>query len=245
LIQAGKMTTLGEMAAGVAHELNQPLNAIKLGSEYLQTMTEQGRPIPEDNMGMVAGAISKEVERAAAIINHLRDFGRKSDVSKQRIDINRPIRGVFTLLGQQLKVHGIEVITDLDANLPPVLADENRIEQVLINLVNNARDSIEARRDLVFVASPDVLSVKSYVEGDRVVVSVSDNGTGIPPIIQERIFEPFFTTKDVGKGTGLGLSISYGIMRDYNGTIDFETAEGVGTTFKLSFPCIKDEKQNE
>ncbi len=236
LIQAGKMATLGEMSTGVAHELNQPLNAIKLGSEFLLTMTEQGRPIPETQFQEVAAEISKSVDRAAAIIDHLREFGRKSMVSKQKIDVNRAIRGVFTLLGQQLKVHGIEVIIDLDDTLPPVLADENRIEQVLVNLVNNARDAMEARGGGGMAAGSGVLTLRSYLENDRVVVTVADTGVGISQKVQDRIFEPFFTTKEVGKGTGLGLSISYGIVRDYDGSIDFETAEGVGTTFTLSFP---------
>jgi PAS domain S-box-containing protein len=236
LIQAGKMATLGEMSTGVAHELNQPLNAIKLGSEFLLTMREQGRTVPETQFQEVAAEISKAVDRAAAIIDHLREFGRRSLVSKQKIDVNRAVRGVFTILGQQLKVHGIEVTIDLDEMLPPIMADENRIEQVLVNLVNNARDAMEARAGGEMETGPAVLTVRSFLESDRVVVTVADTGTGIPPRVRDRVFEPFFTTKEVGKGTGLGLSISYGIVRDYDGTIDFETAEGVGTTFKLSFP---------
>ena len=241
LIQAGKMATLGEMSTGVAHELNQPLNAIKLGSEFLLTMTEQGRSVPETQFQEVATEISKAVDRAAAIIDHLREFGRKSVVSKQRIDVNRAIRGVFTILGQQLKVHGIEVLTDLDETLPPILADENRIEQVLVNLVNNARDAMEARRGGEGAHSAGVLTIRSFVASDRVVVTVTDTGMGIPFKVRDRIFEPFFTTKEVGKGTGLGLSISYGIVRDYDGSIDFETTEGVGTTFKLSFSMAPQE----
>jgi C4-dicarboxylate-specific signal transduction histidine kinase len=244
LIQAGKMATLGEMAAGVAHELNQPLNAIKLGSDFLQTMIEHHRAIPEQDLQAVAGDISKEVDRAAGIINHLRDFGRKSSVTRQRIDINRPLRGVFTILGQQLKVHGIQVITDLDEHLPSVLADENRIEQVLVNLINNARDAIEAKRALRDSRSEGTLTVRSFAENDRVVVTVSDTGSGIPAAVVDRVFEPFFTTKEVGKGTGLGLSISYGIVRDYEGTIDFETREGDGSTFRLSFPQASEEGGN-
>jgi PAS domain S-box-containing protein len=244
LIQAGKMATLGEMAAGVAHELNQPLNAIKLGSDFLQTMIEHHRAIPEQDLQAVAGDISKEVDRAAGIINHLRDFGRKSSVTRQRIDINRPLRGVFTILGQQLKVHGIQVITDLDEHLPSVLADENRIEQVLVNLINNARDAIEAKRAAGDARGEGTLTVRSFAENDRVVVTVSDTGSGIPAAIVDRVFEPFFTTKEVGKGTGLGLSISYGIVRDYEGTIDFETREGDGSTFRLSFPQASEEGGN-
>jgi PAS domain S-box-containing protein len=244
LIQAGKMATLGEMAAGVAHELNQPLNAIKLGSDFLQTMIEHHRPIPDQDLQAVASEVSTQVDRAADIINHLRDFGRKSSVIRQRIDLNRPLRGVFTILGQQLRVHGIRVVTDLDEHLPRVLADENRIEQVLVNLINNARDAIEAKRAPGDSRSEGTLTVRSFSENDRVVVTVSDTGAGIPAAIRDRIFEPFFTTKDVGKGTGLGLSISYGIVRDYDGTIDFDAQEGLGSTFRLSFPRASEEGGN-
>jgi PAS domain S-box-containing protein len=245
LIQASKMATLGEMAAGVAHELNQPLNAIKLGSEFLQTMTEQQRAIGEADLQEVARQVSTEVDRASGIIGHLREFGRKSSVARHAMDINKPILGVFTILGQQLKVHGIDVVTELDADLPLVLADENRLEQVLINLVINARDAMEARKEQGLPAAPSILTVRSFLDGDHVMVTVSDTGVGMPRAVQGRIFEPFFTTKAVGKGTGLGLSISYGIVRDYGGTIDLETTEGAGTTFKLSFPRAPDEEAND
>jgi PAS domain S-box-containing protein len=241
LIQASKMATLGEMSAGVAHELNQPLNAIKVGGEFLLAIAEQSRTLPQDQLQEVASAISTEVDRASSIINHLREFGRKTYISKQRVDINKPIRGVFTIMGQQLKVHGIDVITELDESLPPILADENRIEQVLINLVNNARDAIEAKREFGNSAGGNRLGVRSFMENNRVVVIVSDTGVGIPMKMRERIFEPFFTTKPVGKGTGLGLSISYGIVRDYDGNIEFETEEQSGTTFKVSFPVASGE----
>jgi PAS domain S-box-containing protein len=242
LIQAGKMATLGEMATGVAHELNQPLNAIKLGSEFLRTMVDQGRAVPDQDLHAVSREISQEVDRAAKIITHLRDFGRKSNIDKQRIDINQPIRGAFTLLGQQLRVHAIQVITELQEGLPPVLADENRIEQVLINLITNARDAMEAKREQGSSASGNILTVRSFPESDRVVVTVGDTGTGIPHELRQRIFEPFFTTKEVGRGTGLGLSISYGIVRDYEGTIEVETTQGAGTTFKLSFPGAAEDR---
>jgi len=235
LIQAGKMATLGEMATGVAHELNQPLNAIKLGSEYILKMTETGQPVDTEDLGELADDMSREVDRAAGIINHLRQFGRKSEIVAHRVDINRSIRGVFTILGQQLRVHGIEVKLDLDANLPQIMADENRVEQVFVNLVNNARDAMldpKARAH----AGPNLLTIRSFSEQGHVKAAVSDTGPGVPESIRGRLFEPFFTTKVTGKGTGLGLSISYGIVRDYKGTIDFTTREGAGATFIVSFP---------
>lgn len=236
LIQAGKMATLGEMSTGMAHELNQPLNAIKLGSEFLQKMIELEGSVPEEELREVAADMSKEVDRATAIINHLRQFGRKSTISKHKVDVNVPAQGVFSVLGQQLKVNNIKVALELEDNLPLILADENRLEQVFINLVINARDAMLKRKEEDSEAGPMVLTVKSFLENDRVAMTVSDTGTGIPAAVQGRVFEPFYTTKEVGKGTGLGLSISYGIIRDFEGTIEFETEENVGTTFKVSFP---------
>jgi len=235
LIQAGKMATLGEMATGVAHELNQPLNAIKLGSEYLLKMTEKGQGIDREELDELAEDISGEVDRASGIINHLRQFGRKGEVVANRVDINMSIRGVFTILGQQLRVHGIDVRLDLDENLPPIMADENRLEQVFINLVTNARDAMLDRKEEEH-AEPNVLTIRSFREPGRVTATVSDTGPGVPESIRARLFEPFFTTKETGKGTGLGLSISYGIVRDYKGTIDLTTSEGAGATFIVSFP---------
>ena len=182
-----------------------------------------------------------QVERAADIINHLRDFGRKSEIEKEKVDLRAPIEGVFQLLGQQLRVHGISFEIDIPENLPPIWGTVNRIEQVFINFIINARDAIEQRREVDKQPPPGLIKVKVFASDGRVVAMVTDNGCGIRENDRERIFEPFFTTKEVGKGTGLGLSISYGIVHDYNGYIHVESTVGQGTTFRLSFPAIKEE----
>ncbi len=239
LIQAAKMATLGEMSAGVAHELNQPLSVIATGSSFLGKLVARGQaPTPEELM-QVAREMNEQVERARRIISHLREFGRKHEVTSESISINEPIQGVLGLLGQQLRVHNIKVDTHLDPHLPPMLGDVNRLEQVFINLIMNARDAIEERR----AKEPDLeglITITSRAQEGRVVVSVADNGGGIPAASQDRIFEPFFTTKEVGKGTGLGLSISYGIVRDFGGSIKVESHPGQGAVFSLSFPMRKE-----
>ncbi len=242
LIQAGKMATLGEMSAGVAHELNQPLNAIRIGCEFLMKKIRRGEPIPPDVLKKVTRQMVDQVERAAGIINHLREFGRKSDAFEMEpIDINRPIRDVFTVLGQQLRLRQIRVELDLQPDLPPILGVANRLEQVFLNLVMNARDAMEEKREKGEADPTDmVLRIRSFLEGDQVVVTVSDTGVGIPESIRDRVFEPFFTTKEVGKGTGLGLSIGYGIVKECGGTIEIESEEGRGTTFRLRFPAYRD-----
>jgi PAS domain S-box-containing protein len=237
LIQASKMKTLGEMSAGIAHELNQPLNAIKMGSDFLSLMVGQKRDIPKEHLGRVVGEISVQVDRAATIINHLREFGRKSELKKEKVDINIPVRGVFTIIGQQLALQNIDVTLDLCDALPQIHAHSNRLEQVFFNLVTNARDAVNMRQGPgQNGSSPREINIRSWLEGDRVAVTVSDTGCGISPQNLQKIFEPFFTTKTTGHGMGLGLSISYGIVKDYGGDIEVGSEPGEGTTFKLSFP---------
>ncbi len=236
LIQASKMTILGEMSAGIAHELNQPLNAIKMGNEFLRMMVEKGKTIPEKDLLHVANEVNIQVDRAAEIINHLREFGRKADLTREEVDINSAIRNVIAIIGDQLKLQNIVIKTDLDETVPPILAHSNRLEQVIFNLVTNARDAIRQKKSDTVTHGPHVISIRSFSEDDRVAITVSDTGVGISEAVKNRIFEPFFTTKEVGKGVGLGLSITYGIIRDYGGEIDIHSKENVGTTFKLAFP---------
>jgi C4-dicarboxylate-specific signal transduction histidine kinase len=234
------MATLGEMSAGVAHELNQPLNAIRIGSDLLKKMVDRGESLEPDLAGKVSREIGAQVERAANIINHLREFGRKSESDElEKVNINRPIKDVFTVLGQQLKLRQIRVNLELDEDLPPILGVRNRLEQVFINLVMNARDAIEEMLEGGHQDQQEgVLTIRTYPEKGRVVAVVRDNGKGMPERVKEKIFEPFFTTKDVGRGTGLGLSISYGIIKDYEGTIEVESMAGSGTIFKITFPVL-------
>jgi histidine kinase len=239
LIQASKMATLGEMATGVAHELNQPLSVIKTASSFLRRKAENREQIQEDILRTMAEEIDNHVDRASKIIGHMRDFGRKSDVAKEKVQVNNVLRRAVDFFKQQLKLREIEVVEDFHEDLPPVLADPNRLEQVFVNLLINARDAIEkkeAQGD--HKEETNRITLKTKAEEGMVIVEVTDTGTGIPEAILHRIFEPFFTTKKVGKGTGLGLSISYGIVHDYDGTIKVESKEGEGATFIIRFPRI-------
>jgi PAS domain S-box-containing protein len=239
LIQAGKMTTLGVMAAGMAHEINQPLNVIQVCADFFLKMLKRGQPIEDEDLKTMANDIVVNVERAAGVIKHVRDFARQSELVHSKVNINDPIKDVFKVFGHQLKVHDIETVLDLDPDIPNIMAEHNRLEQVLINLVSNAIDAMDEKS-----SQPDTqnslkrLSIKSFVENDRVMIYVTDTGTGMSEEVKNKIFEPFFTTKKVGKGTGLGVSISYGIVKDYNGSIEIDSEIGKGTTFKLTFPAI-------
>ena len=239
LIQAGKMTTLGVMAAGIAHEINQPLNVIQVCADFFLKMLKRGQPIKDEDLKSMADDIVANVERAAGVIKHVRDFARQSDVVKSKVNINDPIQDVFKVLGHQLKVHEIEVELDLDLNVPNIMAEHNRLEQVFINLVTNAIDAMDEKSDQPENgAMQKKLTIKSFADNGRVSVNVSDTGVGMSEEVKNKILEPFFTTKKIGKGTGLGVSISYGIIKDYEGTIEIESEVGKGTTFKLSFPAL-------
>ncbi|MEW6746462.1 MAG: ATP-binding protein [Planctomycetota bacterium] len=238
VLQSAKLATLGEMSAGIAHELNQPLSVIGTACHFLLKQVDRGLTPDSQTLAGLAREMVAQVGRASRIIGHLREFGRKAEVELAPIDINDPIRGVFLLLGQQLRVHGIGVESDLPADLPRIHGDANRLEQVFINLVLNARDAIETRRSRDAGWRGGKIAIRSFREGDQVAVTVNDDGVGIPAGDLDRIFEPFFTTKEPGKGTGLGLSISYGIVRDLGGRIEVESMPGEGATFKLSFVAV-------
>jgi PAS domain S-box-containing protein len=247
LIQAGKMATLGEMATGIAHELNQPLNVIRLGCDYVVKKTKTGQILSHEDLVNLTKELTFSVDRASRIINHLRQFGRKADDSMESIDPNMPIRNVFTLMGSQLKARGIRWELELDSQLPQILGDANRLEQVFINLLLNARDAMLAEEQSTHsqeVPRAKVVKIVSRLVGNRIVVTVSDTGPGVPTAIKNKVFEPFFTTKKTGEGTGLGLSISYGIIREHHGTIEIDSGITHGATFRLTFPVLKTESDD-
>jgi histidine kinase len=239
LIQASKMATLGEMATGVAHELNQPLAVIKTASRFFIKKVRNQEPIPESIIATLSEEIDSHVDRATRIINHMREFGRRADRQMDPIQVNDVIRKSLEIFSQQLKVRGIDVVLNLAEPLPLVRADANRLEQVCINLLINARDAIEAKVG----SSPHLKGEKKIFlttqpQKGRVLIEVRDTGQGIPRAVIGKIFEPFFTTKEVGKGTGLGLSISYQIIQEFGGSIRPESREGQGAAFIISLPAV-------
>ncbi len=240
LIQASKMTTLGLMAAGMAHEINQPLNVIQICADFFLKMLRKKQSIPDEDLRSMAEDIIANVSRATGIIKHVRHFARQSEVVTSKVNINAPIEDVFKVLGHQIKVHQIELDLDLDPDIPYIMADHNRLEQVFINLVTNSIDAMDEKAEQPeYKGMEKQLRIRSYTKGDTVAVAVEDNGTGMSDEVIDKLFEPFFTTKKIGKGTGLGVSISYGIIKDYNGSIDVDSQVGRGTTFILTFPAAE------
>jgi len=244
LIQASKMATLGEMATGVAHELNQPLSVIKTASRFFMKKIKKKEKIEDDIFLTMAGEIDSYVDRAAKIINHMRQFGRKSDVTLEKIQVNLILGKALEIIGQQLKVRGILVVSDFEADLPLIMADPDRLEQVFINFLINARDAIDEKWQALPQQESDKKITLTTRTGDRkIAVVISDTGPGIADTIEDRIFEPFFTTKKVGQGTGLGLSISYGIIKECKGTIRAHSNEDGGASFTMTFPIAKENNE--
>ncbi len=238
LIHAGKMATLGEMATGIAHELNQPLSVIKTASNFCLKKIKNKKSIEDKDLYTMLEKIDHNVNRSANIISHMRQFARKSDVVLGEVQVNDVLKRAFDIFSEQLKVRGIHVVWDIDKNLPTIMADPNRLEQVFINLLLNARDAIEEKWWSPEPATgTKKIALKTKLDKNMVVVEIRDTGIGISGAIADKIFEPFFTTKEVGKGTGLGLSISYGIIKDCGGDIKTSMNEKGETCFHITFPA--------
>ncbi len=229
--------TLGGMPPGLAHEINQPLNAIKVGSEFLKRMLKQGAAIKEDQLAQVVHAISAQVDRASELINRLRDFGYKPDLAKGQVGVNDAVRAILSLMEGQLAVENIELELTLDETLPPIMGHDNRLAQVFFNLITNAGEAINADAS---GRNPRRITISTRTEQTRVTALVADTGIGMPAHVRDRIFEPFFTTKAVGTGKGLGLTITKEIVRDYDGRIVVESSVGQGTIVKLIFPATEE-----
>ncbi len=226
LLQSTKLAAIGELVSGVAHELNNPLSAISMHSELLESKIE------DENARNHLEIISVQVERAITIVKNLLSFARNHEPKKEVISVNDAVQSSIALRSYELNLDHVEVILELDAELPLVMADPHQLQQIFLNLVNNA---VQSMRN---VPGKGELVIKSKKVRDALQVSFADSGAGISEDVLERIFDPFFTTKDVGKGTGLGLSICYGIIEDHGGCIKVESEAGKGATFTVELPCV-------
>lgn len=226
MVQAEKLSSLGRLAASVAHEINNPLAGILTYAKLIIRTLEAG-PVKERDVALAVKhlqLVQRESERCTAIVRNLLDFARERPLSVSDADINRAIEEALTLVGHQADLQNIEVVRDL-GEVPPLHADFGQLRQAIVNIVINACDAMP---------KGGRLHVATRFEDDRIVLRVTDTGGGIPPHILPRILDPFFTTKE--KGTGLGLSVVYGIVERHRGTIDFDSREGDGTTVTIKLP---------
>jgi PAS domain S-box-containing protein len=231
VVQASKLATLGEMATSVAHELNQPLNTIRMAVSNIADSIELGKATPEYLLSKVK-RIDGQIERTSSIINHMRMFGRIADEKPERLDPREVMKGALGMMGEQLRLASIEVTASCDHECPIIIGHKIQLEQVFLNLFANARDAINENKEntdrkIVILGTP--------IGNDKLEISFTDTGGGVPQNILPHVFEPFFTTKEMHKGTGLGLSVSYGIIRDMGGTFKVENVNG-GARFAITLP---------
>jgi two-component system NtrC family sensor kinase len=223
LLQTEKMAAIGQLAAGVAHELNTPLASIAGYAEELgEIVGGSGEKVVQ-----YTGVIRAQTERCKAITQSLLNFARKSDLKIGPVDVNGVLREAIDYLRFKKRQALYELETDL-GTLPPVQADPGQLLQVFLSLLVNASDALEAG---------GTITVRSRVLGKEVVVTLEDDGCGIPEENLKKVFEPFFTTKGPGQGTGLGLSLSYGIIQQLGGTIDLRSRLGEGTEVTITLPA--------
>lgn len=234
LIKAEKLSAIGQLVAGVAHEVNNPLTSI---SGYTQLMLRDKNLPPSVREDLQH--INTQAERAARIVQNLLMFAREHKPQRTLVDINQVLRSTLALRAYQLRVDNITVVTDFAPDLPPTVADPHQLQQVFLNLINNAHQAMTERGDKGTLTLRT--SVAQYVGEDGheeswIRVAVNDTGIGISPRNLSRIFDPFFTTKPIGQGTGLGLSICFGIIQEHGGRIRAESEVGVGTTMYVELP---------
>lgn len=243
LIQSSKLASIGELAAGVAHELNQPLMIIRTGSQLLARKRKKGT-LTEEAVEHHLNSTQDNSKRMMKIIDHLRTFSRQSSFEFVNVDVHKPIRNSYFLLGEQLRLKNIVVEEKFSTGLPDVLGDINQIEQVILNLLGNARDAIEEKRSagVGSETKKETIRIETRVAHDDptfIEIVVKDSGLGIKVDTLGKIFDPFYSTKEIGKGTGLGLSICYGIIKDHNGMISVAETSEEGASFTIRLPAIQ------
>jgi PAS domain S-box-containing protein len=227
LVQAGKMAALGELAAGIAHELNQPLQGIRGYAQELQaTLTGAS----EEAQTFLKEIISN-ADKMAQIIQYLRTFTRKSVEDLEWVDLHTAVEEAFKMLSRQFHSRGIQIHREFAKDLPKLYANPLQLEQVFINLSTNARDAIEASG-----RGTGNIWIRTRADGDFIEVTFRDDGAGMNERTKAKVFNPFFTTKEVGKGMGLGLSLSYGILTKIHASIVVESELGKGAQFVLRIP---------
>ncbi|MDF1590316.1 MAG: ATP-binding protein [Desulfobacterales bacterium] len=234
VIETGKLASIGELAAGIAHEINNPVAIMVEEAGWIQDLLSEeefGQSQNLEEFNRALKQINTQGKRCKEITHKLLSFARKTDPRVHEVQINTLIQEVVGISDQRAKYSNVTIHTDLTPDLPLTEVSPTEFQQVFLNLINNALDAMEKKGG--------TLNISSRLEEDRVVVTVSDNGPGIPREYLARIFDPFFTTKAVGKGTGLGLSICYGIVKKIGGEIDVRSVLEEGTTFDVKLPISK------
>ncbi|HJV62598.1 MAG TPA: ATP-binding protein [Albitalea sp.] len=229
-----KLASIGQLAAGIAHELNNPLTGVLTFTHLLRQKMPEGSQDAED-----LDLVIRETKRCASIIRRLLDFAREKAPERKPVDLNQLVQETVRFVERSAALQQIEITTQLDPALPPLLADADLIKQVVMNMLVNAQQAIEESGSIR--VQTRLIASRKLPAGDQpgpaVEIAISDTGCGIPSANLQRIFDPFFTSKEVGKGTGLGLSVSYGIVASHGGEIEVESEVGRGSTFRVYLPA--------
>jgi two-component system NtrC family sensor kinase len=231
IVETGKLASVGKLAAGIAHEINNPVAIMVEEAGWVGDLLEEEEFRKSENLEEFERALKQiktQGHRCKEITHKLLSFARKTDSRAQETQVNDLVKELVALSEQRAKYSKITIDTNLEKNLPITYMAQSEMQQILLNLINNSVDAMEKKGG--------ELTITTYSEGDGIGIKVSDNGPGIPEANLSRIFEPFFTTKPVGKGTGLGLSICYGIIQKMGGQIEVESVIDSGTTFHIRLP---------
>ncbi|MCK5706813.1 MAG: PAS domain-containing protein [Candidatus Aureabacteria bacterium] len=247
MIHAGRLTSLAEMAGGLSHEMNQPLTGIRTVAQGVLIGLERGWDYEIDEIKEKFKMIIEQSDRMSSIITHMREFaGLDKVLEKEEVNIVSIIDDVFKFIGQQLRKHDINITKKYDTDLPQINIYRTQIQQVFVNLIANARDSLDekgvvcANDGKEFDKNIIITVTKDHIdEVENIIIKIKDNGLGIPQENIDKIFDPFFTTKPSDKASGLGLSISYGIIRDHFGSLIFDATENEGASFIINLPIGK------
>jgi two-component system NtrC family sensor kinase len=237
LIQQDKLAALGKMAAGIAHEINNPLAVIGEKAGWMEDLLSEEEFKTSRNYQEFAASIAKieeHVDRARKITHNMLGFARRMEPRLDDVDVNRVLEQTIDLLSNHARINDIDIHKHFTQPLPIIASDQSQLQQVFMNLINNAIDAI---------GSDGKIEIETGLDKGHITITIKDNGPGIPESIKKKIFDPFFTTKVTGKGTGLGLSISYSIIEKLGGHITVESGQGKGTTFVVSLPVVVPEKK--
>ncbi len=234
VVESGKLATIGELAAGIAHEINNPVAIMVEEAGWIEDLLEEEDLKQCENLDEFLRAlrqINTQGRRCKEITHKLLSFARKTDSTINDVQINDSVREIVSLTAQMARYNNVIIETELGENIPYIRISPSELQQVILNLINNAIDAMEKNGGTIKICTKI-----STIEIKHLVIVIEDNGPGIPRDNLARIFDPFFTTKPVGKGTGLGLSICYGIIEKMNGKIDVHSEVGVGTRFRIWIP---------
>jgi two-component system NtrC family sensor kinase len=237
LLQSSKMAALGKMAAGVAHEVNNPLAVIKEKAGWIRDLLEEEDVKHSENFQEFKDSVDKieiHVDRAKKVVHRLLGFARRMEPLREKVDVNAVLEQTLSFLENEAKYRNISITTRMQQNLPRILSDTSQLQQVFLNILNNAIDAIGKEGNIS-------ISTRADLRTKEVQVTITDSGPGIPREIEKKIFDPFFTTKQVGKGTGLGLAISYSIIDKLGGTLRLENSQSKGASFIITLPLTAQE----